>query len=231
VHRVVEDDLLVDLVGEDHQIVPAGYVDQAADRGVRVDRAGRVVRVDDHEPVGVLGDLGLDVGQVRVPAVVLVAEIVHRGAAGQGHGAGPQRIVRGRDQDLVAVVDEGLEHHGDQLRDPVADEDVADPGLGQAARLVVLGYRGPRRIEPAGIAVPLGVRQVMHHVGDDRLRRVEAEQGQIADIELEHPVALGLQPLRLGQDRAADVVADTAQFAALDDRAHDGILAFRRVLL
>ena len=90
---VVEQDLLVDLVGDDHQVVAARDVDEALDDLLAVHRPGRVVGVDDHERVGVLGDLGLDVGEVGVPAVLLVAAVVHRDAAGERHRTGPQRVV------------------------------------------------------------------------------------------------------------------------------------------
>ena len=52
VHGVVEEDLLVDLVGEDDQLVPPGDVDQALDDLLAVDGAGGVVRVDDHQARG-----------------------------------------------------------------------------------------------------------------------------------------------------------------------------------
>ena len=90
----------------------------------------------------------------------------------------------------------------------------------QAARLVVLRDRRAGRVDAAGVGVALGVGQVVDHVGDDRLGRLEPERRGVADVELEDLVALGLEPLGLDQDRSADVVADVLQLAALDDRAH-----------
>ncbi len=229
VHRVVEEDLLVDLVGHDDELVPAGDVDERLDGVLGVDRPGGVVRVDDHQRVGVLGDLGLDVGQVGVPAVALVAAVVHRGAAGQRDRAGPQRVVGGRDEHLVAVVDEGLQHHRDQLGDAVADVDVVDAGVGEAVRLVVLRDRGAGGVDAAGVGVALAVGQVVDHVGDDRLGGLEPERGGVADVELEDLVALGLEPLGLDQDRPAHVVADVLQLLALDDAAHGASVPARAV--
>ncbi len=156
VHGVVEQDLLVDLVGEDHELVAPGDVDEPLHRLLAVDGTRGVVGVDDHEGVGVLGDLRLDVGQVGVPPVALVAPVVHRSAAGQRHGARPQRVVGRGHEDLVAVVDEGLEHHRDQLGDAVADEDVVDVDVAQAALLVVLRDGGARGVDATGVAVALG---------------------------------------------------------------------------
>ena len=74
---------------------------------------------------------------------------------------------------------------------------------------------------PWRVAVALRVGQVVDHVGDDRLGRLEAERRGVADVELEDPVALGLEPLGLDQDRTADVVADVLQLPALSDLAHE----------
>ena len=73
---------------------------------------------------------------------------------------------------------------------------------------------------PAGVGVALRLGQVVHHVGDDRLGRLEAERRRVADVELEDLVALGLEALGLDQDRPAYVVADVLELAALDDRSH-----------
>ena len=224
VHRVVVQDLLVDLVGHHDQIVAAGDVDQAPDRLLAVDGAGGVVGVDDDDGVRVLGDLRLEVGQVGVPAVALVAPVVHRGAAGQRDRAGPQRVVGRRHQDLVAVVHERLEHHRDQLGDAVADEDVVDGDVAQAALLVVVRDRRPGGVDALAVAVPLGLGQVVHDVGDDRVRRLEPERRRVADVQLQDPVSLGLQPLGLDQDRSADVVPHVLQLLALADPTHTSIL-------
>ena len=220
VHGVVEDDLLVDLVGEDHQLVAPGDVDEPLHDLLAVDRAGGVVRVDDHQGVGVLGDLGLDVLEVGVPVVVLVAEVVHRGAAGQRDRAGPQRIVGRRHQNFVAIVNECLEHHRDQLGDAVADVDVLDLDLAQPLLLVVLRDRGARGVDALRVAVALRLGQVVHHVGEDRLRRLEAERRRVADVELEDPVTLCLEPLCFLQDRTAYVVTHVVELATLPDLTH-----------
>lgn len=57
------------------------------------------------------GDLGVDVLEPGQPIVYRVAE---------NHGGGPNGKVRGRDQNLVTVFNQGLESHGNQLTDPIA---------------------------------------------------------------------------------------------------------------
>ncbi len=220
VRALVEDDLLVDLVGHDDELVPPGDVDHPLDDVLAVDRAGRVVGVDDDDRVGVLGDLRLDVLEVGVPPVGLVTPVVHGGPAGQGHGAGPQGVVRRGDQHLVAVVDERGEHHGDQLGHAVADEDVVGDGRGQAAGLVVLRDGRAGGVDAAGVGVALRVGQALDHVHEDRLGGLEAERGGVPDVELEDLVALGLQTVGLLEDRTPHVVADVLQLLALDDVTH-----------
>jgi hypothetical protein len=68
------------------------------------------------------------------------------------------------------------------------------------------------------------------HVDEDRLGRLEAERRRVADVELQYPVALGLETLGLDQDRAAHVVADVLQLLALADPAHGLILSASPVL-
>lgn len=117
---VVVEDLVVDLVGEQQQLVLAGECDQPGEDLRRVHRAGRVVRVDDEKRLGLLGDLGLDVVDVRVPVVRLVAQVVDGRTAGQGRHRRPQRVVGRGNEDFVAVVEQCLHRHGDELGHAVA---------------------------------------------------------------------------------------------------------------
>ena len=93
-HRAVIENLVVDLVGEQHQLVLASQLHHAFQDFLRIDRAGGVVRVDQDQRLGVWRDLGFDVGQVGPPVGLFVAEVMHRLAAGQAHGGRPERIVR-----------------------------------------------------------------------------------------------------------------------------------------
>jgi hypothetical protein len=140
VRRAVVEDLVVDLVGVDDQAVTPRDVREAAQHLLVVDRARGVVRVDDDERLGAVGDLALDVREVRHPVRLLVAAVVHGRAAGEGDRGRPQRVVRGGDEDFVAVVEQRLHRHLDQLGDAVAQVDVLDGEL-DALRLVVLHHR------------------------------------------------------------------------------------------
>ena len=80
---VVVEDLVVDLVGKQQQLVLARQVDHLGEDFAAVDRAGRVVRVDHDQRLGALGDLRLQVGDVWLPVLGLVAQVVHGCAAGK----------------------------------------------------------------------------------------------------------------------------------------------------
>ena len=218
--RVVVEDLVVDLVGHDDQLVPAGQLGDALEDVDRVDGARGVVRVDDDDRLGPVGDLARDVVEVGRPPRLLVAEVVHGGPAGQGRGGRPQRVVRRRDEDLVAVVEQALHRHDDELADAVAQVDVLDVETGEVADLVVLLDGASRADDALAVAVALGGRQRADHVDEDVVRRLEAERRRVADVELEDPVPLVLEPFGLGEHRSADLVADGRELLGLGDEAH-----------
>lgn len=79
----VVDDLLVDLVGEEHQVMLAGNVDEALQHLRRVDGARRIVGIDDDNPSGARRDPGFQIVEVRCPALAFIGEVVNRRAAGK----------------------------------------------------------------------------------------------------------------------------------------------------
>ena len=103
--QAVHDEAIVDFVGEDDELVLARDVDDLLEHFLWVKCAGGVVRVDDDNRLGVAGDLGADVVDVRIPFGLFVAQVVHGGAAGQVHAGGPQRVVRGWHEHFVAGVE------------------------------------------------------------------------------------------------------------------------------
>ena len=215
-HAVVED-LVVDLVGEQDQVVLAGERHDPLQAVARIHRPGRVVGIDHHDGAGAGGDLGGDVVKVRCPAGLLVAQVVHRVSAGQVGRRGPQRVVGGGNQHLVAVVEQTLQGHGDQLADPVAEVDVLDLHMRHAERLVVPHDRLARAEQPLRVAVALPRGDVRHHVAQDLRGRLEAPLGRIADVQLRDLKPLIFQPPRGGQNGTAYVVTYVLQLVRLHD--------------
>ncbi|MNJ40287.1 hypothetical protein D3C77_351790 [compost metagenome] len=217
---VVVEDLVVDLVGEDDEVVLAGDLDQLQLEFAAVDGAGRVVRVDQHQAAGARGDAGADVVQIRMPVGPFIAAVVHRMATGEGDGGGPERVVGGGHQHLVAVVEQRLHGHHDELAGAIADVDVVDVDLAHPLLLVVLHHRLAGREEPLGVAVALALGHVEDHILDDLFRRIETERGRVADVELDDAVAFVLETAGLFMHRAANVIADIVELVRLVDSEH-----------
>jgi hypothetical protein len=100
--------LVVHLVGIDDQVVLARDLDDFLQHLVGIHGAGRIVRIDDDDGARLRRDLGADVGQIRHPARALVAQVMARRAAGKADRSGPQRVIRGRHQHFVAVVEQAF---------------------------------------------------------------------------------------------------------------------------
>ena len=64
---------VVDLIGKDHQLMPACNLDDALEYLARIDGTRGVVGVDDDESFGRARDLGLHILQVGIPIGLLVA--------------------------------------------------------------------------------------------------------------------------------------------------------------
>ena len=219
VHRIVEQDAVVDLVAEHQQRVLARDVGDALERLARVHRSRRVVRVDDDDRLRAIGDPRADVLEIRVPAVVLIADVVHRRTAREARHRGPQRVVRRGDQHLVALVEKGLHRHRDELGDAVAEEDVLGVDVREARDLLVPAHdRATRGEDAAALAVAVRGRDGGDHVADDLVRRLEAEDRRVARVELQDRVTCGLEPSRLIQGGAADLVEDVLQLRGLVER-------------
>ncbi len=219
-HPVIQD-LVVDLVGVNDELMLAGDLDDLPQQIIRVQCPGRVVGVDDDDGPSRRGDLGPDVVQVRQPARSLVAQIVAGGAAGQGHGGGPQGVIRGRHQYLVAVVQQGLHGHHDQLRDAIADVDVTHLDAVDALFLGVVHHRLAGGEDPLGVGVATGVGQVEDDILNDLLRGLEAEGAGVTDVELDDVVTLLFHLAGAGHDRAADVVTDLGHLGGFEDGLHE----------
>ena len=220
VDGVLVGDLFVDFVGEQHQIVFSCQRRELLQHVPRVDGAGGIVGVDHNDGTGPGGDFGFDVRHVRPPVVVFVAQVVDGLAAGEGHGCGPQRVVRCGDQHFVAVLQERLQRHGDEFGDPVADEDVLHADLHQALGLVILRDRRAGGKDALGIAVALGSAQVVDHVHHNRFRRLQSERRRVPEVHPQDAVALGLHLLGRVQNRAAELVTNVLEFAGVLHRTH-----------
>ena len=209
---IVVNDTVVDLVGEDHQVVLPGEIDDLAQHRLAVYGAGGIVGVDHHDTPGVAVHLGGDVGHIRLPVIGLVAQVVYGGAAGEGYRRGPQGVVGGGDENFVPGIQQRLHGHDNQLADAVAEENVVDFHVGDALHLGALHHRLAGGKYALRLGVTLGLGEVVDHILEDLIGGLEAKGRGVADVQLENAVPLILEPVGVVQHRAADVVANVVQF-------------------
>lgn len=148
---------------------------------------------------------------------MFIAQVMHRIAAGQAHGSRPQRIVRCRYQHFIAVVEQGLHGHHDQLGHAVAQVDVLDTDALDLLLLVILHHGLARTEQAFGVAVALGGRQVADDVLEDLIGRFETKGRRVADVQLEDAVAFLFQAFGVLEHRAANVVADVGELVRFAD--------------
>ena len=198
----------------------AGDLGDLLQRLLRVHRTGRVVRVDDDDSAGAFGDPGFEVFQVRLPGVLFCTAVVDRGAAGQRHRGGPQRIVGPGHEDLVLRVAQCLQAQGDEFADPVAEEDFIGAEIVDAAGLVVLDHCAAGGEDSPRVRIALRHGQVRGDVLDDRFGGFESEGGRVADVELEDRVPGGFHRLGLFEDGSSDVIEDIGQLRRLPEHVN-----------
>ena len=216
--RVVVEDPVVDLVGQQQQVVLAGDLHDALQGLPRVHRAGGVVRIDDDDRAGLVRYLGAEIIQIRIPGGVLVAPVVDGRSTGERRRRGPQRVVGHGDENLVARAQQSGGHHEDQLGDPVTEEYIVGVELRKAGDLRVAAYHG---LPDLGHSLGRGVCLCRPDVVDDALhggvRCAEAEDLRIARIQLQDLHAPAFESFRLSADRTADLVCDVVQAAGVSD--------------
>lgn len=216
----VVEDAVVNLVGEDDKAVLLRHPDDPFEDISRVDRAGRVVRIDHDDAPGPRGNLRFHVLEIGIPVRLLVAYVVNRLSSRKVHRSRPKRVVRGGNEHLVAVVEEGLHGHHDHLAHAVAHVDVLDLDVLDARELALLHDSLASREEPLGVAICLGKPYVERDVADDLVRGVDAESRRIPAVQLDDRIALLLEPLRLLEQGSPDFIADVVHLVRLQDLVH-----------
>ena len=204
---VAVEDAIVDLVREDRDLLCLGETDEPRDDIARIDCAGGVVRIDDDQRLTPRTNEARDLLGVGDEFRLGTALVVDGFPARDHHRCGPQRVVRRRQEDLVARLEQRLHRHEDQLGDAVAHEHVVGSDADDATRLRVHDDGLACREDPLLMAVAFGLREVLEQREAQRLRRAEAKRGRVADVQLDDIIALALEFLSTPRDRAADLVA------------------------
>ena len=139
------------LIGKDHEAVAAGHFHNLLQNLLRVEGAGGVIGVDDDDGLGAGRDFGLHVGGVRHPVRLLITDIMHGFAAGEGDAGRPHRVVGHGDKDFIPVVDEGVHGELDELTGAVARIDIRHGYVGDVLDLRILHDGLACREEAAGV--------------------------------------------------------------------------------
>jgi len=203
----VHDEAVVNLIGEEDEVVLPGDGNDLFKNFPGIQGAGGVIGVDDDNALGFVRHLPAHVLDVRVPVRLLVADVMHGLAAGEGHGSGPEGIIGRGDEHLVTVVEQALHGKRDELAHAVAGEDIVDAHVGDALLPAVLADSLAGAHQAVGIRVALRVGKLVGHIVEKHLGRPEAEIGGVADVEFQDIFAAGDHSVGFFHDRAANIIA------------------------
>ena len=153
----VEHQAVINLIGEDHELVLASHIDYLLQHFARIQCACGIVGVDDDDGLGARCDFAFDVLNVGIPLRLFVANVVNGIASSKGCASCPKRVVGAWDKDLVAIIEKSLHAQVDKLAHAVTGVNAVHVHVGQAFDLRVLhdGLAGAE--EPLRIAVAFAV--------------------------------------------------------------------------
>ena len=213
---------VIDLVGKNHELVPARDLNDALEHLARIDRARGVVGVDDDEGLGRARDLGLHILQIGIPIGLLITQIVHGMSTGKSCARRPQRIIGAGNQNLVAIVEQRVHRKLNELGHAVARVDMLHLNIGQALDLRILHDRLARREQTARVGIAFAVGQLLAHVLNDLIGRAETKGRRITDVELEDALAFVLHTGCLVDNGAAHVIQNVLEFGGFRKSTHGG---------
>ena len=211
---------VVDLVGEDHQLMLSCKVNDLLQNFLGVQCARGVVGVDDNDRLGLGSDLAAHIVNIGVPIRGFIAQIVDRLTAGQSHTGGPQGIVGGGQKNLIAHIQQCLQAQVDQFADTIAGEDVVHLHIGDILFLHILHDGLSCRELALGVGVAFAIRQLAGHVVDHFVGGTEAEGSGIADVQLQNVGAGFFHAGSFVHNGAANVVQNIIQFGRLIKFTH-----------
>ena len=217
----VHNQTVVDLVAEYHQLVFPGHLDNLLQHILFIHSAGRIIRVDNNNRLRFVGNLRLDVFDVRIPVRLLIADIMNHMSAGKRRAGCPERIVRRRNQDFVPVVQQRLHGQIDQLADTVARVDVLNVQIRELLQLIILHDCFSGGEQSAGIRVPLAVRRILNQIRNDLIRRRKTERSRISDVQLQNFASFLFHPGGLCNHRAPHIIQNIVQFRGFLKSSHN----------
>jgi hypothetical protein len=180
---------VVDLVGDQVEVVPLGQRDQRLQRGPRLHGAGRVRRRAEQDRLGARGERGGDQVGVDGETVLPAGRHRHRDAAGEPHARLVGDVAGFRHDHLVAGVEQHPQRQVQALRDAGGDQAL---GARVVVGAVAAGQVGADQLaqpEQPGVGGVGGV-AVLQGVDPGLADPPRGDEVRLADAQGDHVVHL-----------------------------------------
>ena len=129
--KTVHDEPVINFIGKDDQLMLSGEIDNLLQYLFRIECTGRVIRIDDNNRFCAVGDLLSHIINVWIPFGLFIADVVDGFSTGQRCAGGPERVIRGWDEDFITVIQKSGHAEVDQLTDAVSGVDIIDRNIWQ----------------------------------------------------------------------------------------------------
>src|SRR5580704_8163216 len=186
---VIENQFVVDFIGEDYETVPAGKVGDLLEHLPRAERSRRIIRIDQNNRAGAGRELAFDVGKFGLPSVVFVQVVGVDGNAQLAQNGRVERIVGLRRENVLARIHQGADAEIDCLAYAGGDEDVADGRDAFARGLAANCFKYFGNSGRGSVSV-LAVAHGLVSGFDDVRWSMEVEVERVADVQGQYFVAL-----------------------------------------
>ena len=203
--HAVHDKSIVDFVSEQHEVMLTRNLRNLQQHFAAVYRAGRVIRVNHQNRLRAVGDLGTDILDIGVPFIQRVTAVKDGFAAAQICIVAPQRITRGRQQNLIARSNQRIHQHGRCFTYAVADKNVVRHDTLQAAPNMIGADDIARRRHASHVAVRHGLVDMQCQSLTNAVWQLKAKASGVAGVQFENIDALGFHPKCFLIQRSSDV--------------------------
>ncbi len=147
-------------------------------------------------------------------------------ASSQIHCRCPQGVVGGWNQDFVTIVEQRLAGHDNQLTDAVTQENIINVHIWDGEALTFLHDRLASRKKAFGCSVSLGRAQIVNHISDDFVGRIEAKRGGITDVQFQDSMTFFFESSRMIEHRTTNVVTNPLKLFGFFDVLHCAVVTF-----
>ena len=207
----IHDQAVINLIGKNHQLMFSCNVNDLLKHFPWIQRSRRIVRVDDNDRFRPGSDLLSDIRHIRIPVGLFITDIMNGFASCKGRTCRPERIIRGRDQDLIAVVQKRRHAEIDQFADTVSCIDIIHRYIRDVFQLRILHDRLSRRKKPIRRRIALASGQLLLHIMNYLIRRMKIERRRISDVQLQNADTCLFHTFRFLNHRSPDIVQHMIQ--------------------